>query len=90
MIKDSNSEECRQRSLRARIASVARWARTTDRAAETAPARRGLRARFEREVDPDGVLAEGERMRRADQLMHAHMMRMSLAAAERRRRRRAS
>jgi hypothetical protein len=87
MVSKRDSEQCRQQSLRARIAAAERWARTTDRAAQTAPARRGLRARFEREVDPDGVLPEGERMRRADQLMHAHMMRMSLAAAERRRRR---
>jgi len=31
-------------------------ARTIDRSVATAPARRGLRARFEREADPDGVL----------------------------------
>jgi hypothetical protein len=52
MINDRNSKECRQRSLRARMASAERWARATDRAAQTAPARRGLRAKFEREVDP--------------------------------------
>jgi hypothetical protein len=40
----------------ARIAAAERWARTSDRAAATEPARRGLRARFEREADPDGVL----------------------------------
>ena len=38
----------------ARIAAAERWARTSDRTAATEPARRGLRARFEREADPDG------------------------------------
>jgi hypothetical protein len=74
-------------SLRARIAADERWGRTTDRAAATAPARQGLRAKFEREADPNGLLSESERSRRADQLMQAHMMRMSLKAAEARRRR---
>jgi hypothetical protein len=79
--------EAKRRVLRARIAAAERWARTPDRVAATAPARHGLRARFEREVDPDGALSEAERLRRADQLLRAHMMRMSLIAAERRRRR---
>jgi hypothetical protein len=87
--RDEEFREQNRRALRARIAAAERWARTTDRAAGTAPARQGLRAKFEREVDPDGSLSEAEGARRADQLMRAHMMRMSLIAAERRRRRRA-
>ena len=46
----------RDRALIARIAAAERWARTPDRSAATEPARRGLRAKFEREADPDGVL----------------------------------
>lgn len=49
------------RALIARIAAAERWARTADRVAATAPARRGLRARFEREADPEGVLDVAER-----------------------------
>jgi hypothetical protein len=75
------------RALRARIAAAERWGRTVDRQAATEPARRGMRAKFEREADPDGVLSPDERARRADQLLHAHMLRMALASARKRSRR---
>lgn len=74
------------RVLIARIATAERWGRTSGRTAATEPARRGLRAKFEREADPDGALSAQERARRADQLMKAHMFRMSRAAAQARRR----
>lgn len=70
------------RALVARIAAAERWARTTDRAAATAPARQGLAAKFEREADPDGLLAPDERARRADLLMRAHMLRMARRSAQ--------
>lgn len=69
------------RALRARIASTERWGRIKDRSAATDPARRGLRAKFEGEADPDSVLPPAERARRADHLMRAHMLRMSRASA---------
>lgn len=75
-----------ERALIARIANAERWGRTEDRTAATAPARSGLRAKFEREADPDGTLSPAERARRADSLMRAHMLRMSLAAKQGRRR----
>lgn len=75
-----------ERSLVSRIAAAERWGRTPDRTAATEPARAGLRARFEHEADPDGVLSPAERGRRADQLMRAHMLRMTLAAKQARRR----
>ena len=75
------------RALRARIAAAERWGRTADRQAATAPARRGMRAKFEREADPDGVLPPDERERRVDHLMHAHMLQMALASAKARSRR---
>lgn len=74
------------RVLVARIAAAERWARTTDRAEATAPARRGLAAKFEREADPDGVLAPDERARRGDLLMRAHMLRMARRSARARQR----
>jgi hypothetical protein len=45
-----------QRSLRARLAAYRSWERTTNAAARTAPARRAAIARFDRQVDPEGVL----------------------------------
>ena len=47
-----------QRSLRARLASYASWANTTDPTARTQPARDKAEARWEREVDPDQVLPD--------------------------------
>lgn len=79
-----------QRRLRATAAAQARWARVGDRKAAVAPARRGFLARFEKQVDPDGVLSPAERARRAEAAMKSHMALMSLKAsqkAERERRR---
>ncbi|GAA3089292.1 hypothetical protein JOF29_007944 [Kribbella aluminosa] len=77
------------RSLAARIMAAERWGHTTDRTAATAPARAGLRAKFAREVDPDGILPADELETRVGHLMHAHMLRMSLASKASRARRRA-
>ena len=74
------------RSLAGRIAASERWAREPDRAAATAAARAGLRAKYEREADPDGSLPPAERARRADSLMRAHMLRMALKSKTARRR----
>jgi len=76
------------RSLVASIASNTRWGLEPDRRAATAPARAGLLARFEREADPDGQLEPSERAYRAEKLLQAHMLRMSLKAASARRRKR--
>jgi hypothetical protein len=73
------------RSIVAQIAAAERWGRTTDRTAATAPARAGLRAKFVREVDPEGALEPAELERRVDSLMRAHMLRMSLKAKTSRR-----
>jgi len=81
-----NTRSPADRVLMARIAAAERWGHTNDRRAATAPARRGLRTKFEREADPHGTLTPAERARRADHLMRAHMLRMSRAAAEGRRR----
>ena len=75
-----------ERVIIARIASAERWGRTGDRSAATEPARAGLRSRFEREANPDGTLPPAEVAQRADHLMRAHMLRMSLKAAQARRR----
>jgi hypothetical protein len=67
--------------------SAERWSRTHDRSAATEPARRGLRAEFEREADPDGAVDDpAERARRADALITANMLRLARASARARRR----
>jgi hypothetical protein len=73
------------RALIARIAAHTRWAGEPDRAAATAPARKGLDAKWAREVDPDGVLPPAELARRVENLRQAHMTRMALASARARR-----
>lgn len=75
-------------TLRASVAASERWAHEPDRVAATTAARRGLRAKWEREVDPDGVLPADELERRVALKQRAHMQRMTLAAANARRARR--
>lgn len=70
---------------RGRIGAHVSWSRTIDRAARTEPGRKGFLARFEREVDPDGVLPEGERVRLAEHARKAHMQKLALISAARRR-----
>ena len=68
-----------------RIAAETFWARTDDRAARTAPARKAMLDRFEREVDPEGVLAPAERARRAEHARKAWFARLALKSAQARR-----
>jgi hypothetical protein len=48
------------RQALAQIAAHESWARTVDRTARTAKARRAARDRFERLVDPDNKLTPGQ------------------------------
>ncbi|MEU8136039.1 hypothetical protein [Streptodolium elevatio] len=77
-----------ERSLRARLGAHESWAKTRDRSARTAPARRGLMARFEREVDPEGRLPAEQRAEMARHKYVAHFQRLSLMAAAGRRKKR--
>ncbi len=79
-----------ERVLRARMAAHISWAKTDDRSARTAPARKAALARFEDQVDPDGRLSATERTRRTEHAMRAHMTRLALRSAQVRRRRPAS
>ena len=73
------------RSLVSRIAAHEKWARTPDATAATAPARAAFLDRFEREVDPEGVLAPQERARRAEHARKAYFTRLALKSARARR-----
>ncbi len=75
-------------SLRAKAAANESWARTRDRSGRTAPARAAALARFERQVDPDGLLSPQERASRAESARKAYMQRLAVRSVESRRRRR--
>jgi hypothetical protein len=77
------------RSLRARMAAHAMHA-ANDARVTTANGRAAFQARFEAEVDPDGILEPDERRRRAEQARRAYFTRLSLAAARARRAKRAT
>ena len=74
-------------SAAARLAAHESWARTPDRAARTAPAARGLLARFEREArDRLGPAASDQQVAAAaDSARKAHYARMSAAGVAARR-----
>jgi hypothetical protein len=55
-----------QRTLRARLAAHRSWAKTSDRRARTENASKAFLERFEREVDPDGILSADIRAQMAD------------------------
>ncbi|UQE74636.1 hypothetical protein MYK68_18275 [Gordonia sp. PP30] len=74
-----------ERALRAEIAAHESWARTPDRAARTAPARKAALDRFEKQVDPDGTLPPAERARRAEHARKAYFKRLALKSAQARR-----
>jgi hypothetical protein len=73
------------RSLIARLAAHESWAHTADPSARTAPARRALLDRFERQVDPGGLLPPAERARRAEHARKAYFARLALRSAQARR-----
>lgn len=74
-----------ERRLASQIAAHDSWATTPDRAARTAPARAALMAKFEHEVDPDGILPAEERARRAEHKRKAYFARLALKSARARR-----
>jgi hypothetical protein len=71
-------------SRRGRIGAHVTHSRHDSRAL-TAPAREAFLSRFERQVDPDGVLPPEERRRRAEHAKKAHFSRLALKSAEARR-----
>jgi hypothetical protein len=76
--------------LRARCAAHSKWSQVADRTAATEKARKAFNDRFEREVDPDGVLSPEERARRAESARKAFYHRLALRSAVSRRKARAA
>lgn len=69
----------------AKLAAYSRWAQERDRSAATKAARQAFADRFDREVDPDGVLTTAERNKRADAARKAYFQRLALKSAQARR-----
>lgn len=69
-----------QRSLQGRIGGL-RLAATHDPREYTANARAAFLARFEAEVDPDGILSPDERTRRATAARKAYFARLAYHSA---------
>lgn len=83
MVSDSPGLTPGQRKVRARLAAHALHAQggTSTKAGTAA-----FLARFDREVDPDGILAPEERARRAEHARKAYMGRLALKASRARQR----
>jgi hypothetical protein len=86
-VPQQNSLTPAERSLRAQIAAHESWAHTPDRPARTANARKAMLDKFERQVDPEGILPPAERAVRAEHARKAHFKRLALKSAQARRRR---
>ena len=86
---DPSAEKNRtERILRARMAAHALHAKVSDPTAHTAHARAAFLSRFEREVDPEGVLEPEERARRAEHAKKAYFLKLALASREARKKNR--
>jgi hypothetical protein len=72
----------KQRSRRARIAAHASWANTADRQGRTASATASFLARFEKQVDPLGVLEPGVRKTMALHARRAYMLQLAERSAK--------
>lgn len=75
-----------QRTLRARLAAHALHSKVDSRE-HTRPAREAQFRRFEDEVDPERVLPEGERRKRAEHAQRAYMASLALKSSQARSRR---
>ena len=75
-----------ERTLRGRIGALSLHAQGKT---NTGPARAKFLARFDAEVDPDGVLPEAERSKRAEQARKLYFTRLALKSAETRRKNKA-
>jgi hypothetical protein len=69
-----------ERVLRARMAAHLLHAQISDPTEHTEPARAAFLSRFEREVDPEGILEPQERARRAEHAKKAYFIKLALAS----------
>lgn len=76
-----------QRSLAAQVAVHTSWANTRDRTARTAPATAASMARFEKQVDPDGLMDATTRAKAAENARKAYFLGLAAKSAKVRARR---
>jgi hypothetical protein len=76
-----------QRTERAKIAANTRWAREIDRLAATKPGRDAAFQKLLDEADPEGVLSEAERLKRAKNAQQAQLARARFLSSKARRQR---
>ena len=79
------SEPIGDRTIIAKVAAHTKWANTVDRTAATAKARQAALDRFEKEVDPEGVLMPAERARRAANARKKYFAQLAARSAKARR-----
>jgi hypothetical protein len=81
------SKDPKQRALIAQIATAERWSRLgpEERRAATKKATTAFSDRFERQVDPEGVLDPADRAERARHARRAYFARLALRSAQARR-----
>lgn len=79
-----------ERTARAKLGAHTSWANTTNPTARTAPAREAADRRFEKQVDPEGVLPPEERARRAKHARAAFYARIQLKSKQARAKRAAA
>lgn len=77
-------------STRHEIAAHESWAKTVDRSARTQPARQALQAKFEAEVDPDGLMDPTTKAKAVESARRAYYQRLALRSHESRRAAKAS
>lgn len=80
MNRESPETQQRHRSTWGRVGGLTTRSRLSGDAM-TRAARRGFLVRFERQVDPMGVLPPAERTRRAEAAMRVHMLRLAERSA---------
>ena len=74
-----------ERRLASQAGAHKSWMETDDWSARTAPARQAADARFELQVDPDGVLPAAERAKPAEQARLAYFKALAFKSAKARR-----
>jgi hypothetical protein len=70
--------------MRAQMGAYASWANTSDPAKRTKRAREAFLARFLDEVDPDRLLSERERQRRAESARKRYFTELAYRSSRRR------
>ena len=79
-------DKSKERMMRGRIGAYVLHSRYDSREL-TKAARAAFESKFERDVDPEGVLPPEERLRRAEMARKAHYARLALKSAQARRKR---